>query len=112
MYYKVCLSTKVKPQKLAVGSGILVLEPDDYTKEEITTLNESISFVDVDYADLNHTSDNLVNVIRKLYRIKLDIEARKKLNQKIKDYTVYLPKIKAKEKQACILLYNLMGEFI
>lgn len=68
------------------------------TKEEITTLNESISFVDVDYADLNHTSDNLVNVIRKLYRIKLDIEARKKLNQKIKDYTVYLPKIKAKEK--------------
>ena len=66
------------------------------TKEEITTLNETISFVDVDYADLNHTSDNLVNVIRKLYRIKLDIEARKKLNQKIKDYTVYLPKTKKK----------------
>ena len=40
MYYKVCLYTKIKPQKLATGSGILVLEPDDYTKEEIKAIRK------------------------------------------------------------------------
>lgn len=35
MNYKVYLSTKVNPTKLAQGSGIIVIEPDDYTKAQI-----------------------------------------------------------------------------
>ena len=35
MNYKVYLSTKVKPEKLAKGSGIIVLEPDDYTADKV-----------------------------------------------------------------------------
>lgn len=35
MKYSVYLSTKVNPKKLKDGSGIIVLEPDDYTDEDI-----------------------------------------------------------------------------
>lgn len=35
MNYKVCLSTKVKHKTLKNGSGIIVLEPDDYTATTI-----------------------------------------------------------------------------
>lgn len=38
MNYKVYLSTKIKPDKLAKGSGIIVLEPDDYSSKEIKAI--------------------------------------------------------------------------
>lgn len=40
MIYKVYLSTKVISSKLAKGSGILVLEPDDYSPEEIQAIRK------------------------------------------------------------------------
>lgn len=39
MNYKVCLTTKVKPS--GAGSGILVIEPEDYTKDEISALKKA-----------------------------------------------------------------------
>lgn len=38
MNYKVYLSTKINSAKLKKGSGIMVLEPDDYTKDQIRTI--------------------------------------------------------------------------
>lgn len=38
MYYKVCLTTKINPTKIKEGSGILVIEPDDYKDNEIKQL--------------------------------------------------------------------------
>lgn len=40
MNYKVYLSTKVNPDKLAKGSGIIVLEAEDYTKEQILAIRK------------------------------------------------------------------------
>ena len=40
MNYKVYLSTKVNPTKLAKGSGIIVLEPGDYTKVDIQNIRK------------------------------------------------------------------------
>lgn len=36
--YKVCLSTKVKPEQLKKGSGIIVIEPDDYTNAQVKAI--------------------------------------------------------------------------
>jgi len=36
--YKVNLSTKVNPAKLAAGTGIIVIEPDDYTDAQIKAI--------------------------------------------------------------------------
>lgn len=38
MNYRVCLTTKVNPKTLKKGSGIMVLEPDDYTKTAIAKI--------------------------------------------------------------------------
>ena len=38
MNYKVYLSTKVNPKTLAKGTGIIVLEPDDYTKAAVAQI--------------------------------------------------------------------------
>ena len=38
MSYKVYLSTKVKPKDLKAGTGVMVLEPGDYTAEEIAKI--------------------------------------------------------------------------
>ena len=38
MNYKVYLSTKVNPSKLAKGSGIIVLEPEDYTIDQVKAI--------------------------------------------------------------------------
>lgn len=38
MQYKVYLSTKVNGKKLAKGNGIFVIEPDDYTKDEVKAI--------------------------------------------------------------------------
>lgn len=38
MNYKVCLTTKVNPSTLKSGSGIKVLEPDDYTAAEVKAI--------------------------------------------------------------------------
>lgn len=38
MRYRVYLSTKINSDKLAKGSGIIVLEPDDYTAKEIKAI--------------------------------------------------------------------------
>ena len=40
MKYKVSLSTKIKPSSVKKGSGILVIEPDDYKKEEVSELKK------------------------------------------------------------------------
>ena len=37
MKYKASLSTKIKPSK---GSGILAIEPDDYSREEVRALKK------------------------------------------------------------------------
>ena len=38
MNYKVCLTTKINSSKIKKGSGILVVEPDDYKDLEIKEL--------------------------------------------------------------------------
>lgn len=38
MIYKVYLTTKINPAKLAKGSGIIVIEPDDYTAAKIKAI--------------------------------------------------------------------------
>lgn len=38
MTYKVYLTTKINPTKLAKGSGIIVLEPEDYTIDQIKVI--------------------------------------------------------------------------
>ena len=38
MTYKVYLSTIIKPSKLAKGTGIIVIEPDDYTASEVKAI--------------------------------------------------------------------------
>lgn len=38
MKYRVYLTTKIKAKNLSAGSGIYVLEPDDYTKTEIKAI--------------------------------------------------------------------------
>ena len=38
MIYKVYLTTKINPTKLAKGSGIIVIEPDDYKLAEIKAI--------------------------------------------------------------------------
>ena len=40
MKYKVYLSTKIKPSTLKQGSGIMVLEPDDYSAAEIKAIKK------------------------------------------------------------------------
>lgn len=40
MSYRVFLSTKVNPAKLKKGTGIIVIEPDDYTKEDVTKIRK------------------------------------------------------------------------
>lgn len=40
MNYKVCLSTKINPEKLQEGSGILVIEPEDYTPDQIRAIRK------------------------------------------------------------------------
>ena len=40
MKYKVYLSTKVDHKKLAKGSGIIVIEPDDYKDEEVQAIKK------------------------------------------------------------------------
>ena len=40
MSYKVCLTTKVRPEKLKEGSGIIVVEPEDYTKAQIKAIKK------------------------------------------------------------------------
>lgn len=40
MKYKVSLSTKINPKKLKKGSGIIVIEPDDYEKEEVSAIKK------------------------------------------------------------------------
>lgn len=40
MNYKVYLSTKVNPAKLEEGSGLMVLEPDDYSEKEIKAIKK------------------------------------------------------------------------
>lgn len=38
MYYKVNLSTKINPDTLAKGSGIIVIEPEDYTTAQVKAI--------------------------------------------------------------------------
>ena len=40
MNYKVYLSTKVNPTKLVKGSGIIVLEPGDYTSDQVKVIKK------------------------------------------------------------------------
>lgn len=40
MQYKVYLTSKVNPSKLAKGSGIIVIEPDDYSKDKVKAIKD------------------------------------------------------------------------
>lgn len=40
MKYKVCLTTKVNTDKLEKGTGIIVIEPDDYTKVQVAAIKK------------------------------------------------------------------------
>lgn len=52
--YKVCLTTKVKPS--GAGSGILVIEPEDYTKDEISALKKA-GYKVLGYLSIGSVSD-------------------------------------------------------
>ena len=40
MEYKVYLSTKVNPARLEPGTGIMALEPEDYTVDQIRAIKD------------------------------------------------------------------------
>lgn len=54
--YKVCLTTKVKTSEIGRGSGILVIEPEDYTKKEISAL-KALGYKVLGYLSIGSVSD-------------------------------------------------------
>lgn len=87
--YKVYLSTKVKPDKLKEGSGIIVIEPEDYTLTQIKAIKKK------GYKVLAYLSVGSISIERSWYTKYSDCKL-KRLEDWPKEHYMDLRKVKWK----------------